>query len=523
MALKPVRVDIVGRDRTAKSFATVERRVANLRRAVVGVGSLLGLTFGAAAIKNQLNYADAIGKTSRQLGTTAEFLSEAAAAGKLAGIEFRTLSIGMQRMTRRVAEAAAGSSEFGKAFETLGINARALRSQSLDVQFETILTALRGINEESERVRLAQKIFDSEGVVIARLAENFKELKKEGRDAGSTITTEFSLQAAVLNDQVTKAIERVNRGLRGSIGFVFQLAEGLALVAARMVGLNNITAIDQLGAKITETEEKIRDMEAALAFAGEAGNKHLPNNAAHVEAITAKLVALRKELAGYTRDLADLVDKPPAAPARASKVTIPAPFATSAPGKDRDRTHGLLGIQIERAFLSATKHLEKLSTTADTELDKVADAGHRATSELEYEFSGWLQRTETGIQGLGQTFAVTLRGMVARALASKLFQLVFPQGSKLLSIPAPGRASGGPVSAGRAYTVGERGPELFIPNTGGQIMPNGAGGSVHVVNNIDARGADPSLVNLLPKILEDNRQRTEQNILRLIKERRILT
>jgi phage-related minor tail protein len=43
-----------------------------------------------------------------------------------------------------------------------------------------------------------------------------------------------------------------------------------------------------------------------------------------------------------------------------------------------------------------------------------------------------------------------------------------------------GRASGGPVSGGRPYVVGERGPELFVPNIGGRIMnasqTAGAGG-----------------------------------------------
>lgn len=45
------------------------------------------------------------------------------------------------------------------------------------------------------------------------------------------------------------------------------------------------------------------------------------------------------------------------------------------------------------------------------------------------------------------------------------------------------RASGGPVSAGSSYLVGERGPELFTPSSSGTILPNvGRGGSV-VVNN----------------------------------------
>jgi uncharacterized protein (UPF0147 family) len=41
----------------------------------------------------------------------------------------------------------------------------------------------------------------------------------------------------------------------------------------------------------------------------------------------------------------------------------------------------------------------------------------------------------------------------------------------------PGRARGGPVSAGQAYVVGEEGPELFLPNVNGAIAPNGSGGA----------------------------------------------
>lgn len=36
------------------------------------------------------------------------------------------------------------------------------------------------------------------------------------------------------------------------------------------------------------------------------------------------------------------------------------------------------------------------------------------------------------------------------------------------------RAKGGPVTAGKMYMVGEKGPEPFIPNTSGTIIPNGA-------------------------------------------------
>jgi hypothetical protein len=44
----------------------------------------------------------------------------------------------------------------------------------------------------------------------------------------------------------------------------------------------------------------------------------------------------------------------------------------------------------------------------------------------------------------------------------------------------PGRATGGPVSPGDAYLVGERGPELFVPTAAGRVEA-GTGGSARDV------------------------------------------
>jgi TP901 family phage tail tape measure protein len=62
---------------------------------------------------------------------------------------------------------------------------------------------------------------------------------------------------------------------------------------------------------------------------------------------------------------------------------------------------------------------------------------------------------------------------------------------------ADARAMGGPVKAGNPYLVGERGRELFVPNTDGGIVPNnqlgGALGSVSIsinANTINMRNAD---------------------------------
>lgn len=57
--------------------------------------------------------------------------------------------------------------------------------------------------------------------------------------------------------------------------------------------------------------------------------------------------------------------------------------------------------------------------------------------------------------------------------------------SSLLPISGA-RAAGGPVEAGGAYLVGERGPELFVPSQGGSVVPNAR---PSIVMNVAVRDA----------------------------------
>lgn len=65
-------------------------------------------------------------------------------------------------------------------------------------------------------------------------------------------------------------------------------------------------------------------------------------------------------------------------------------------------------------------------------------------------------------------------------------------GGLIDSVFGGGRAAGGPVTAGTTYLVGEKGPELFTPNTSGAIVPNGAMGGSGTTINLTVNGAiDP--------------------------------
>lgn len=80
--------------------------------------------------------------------------------------------------------------------------------------------------------------------------------------------------------------------------------------------------------------------------------------------------------------------------------------------------------------------------------------------------------------------ALSVMADIAAAAVSNGIGQVFGQGGiggGVLSLAGsllglPGRATGGPVSPGRAFVVGERGPEMFVPTSSGRVEPIMAGG-----------------------------------------------
>jgi phage-related minor tail protein len=58
----------------------------------------------------------------------------------------------------------------------------------------------------------------------------------------------------------------------------------------------------------------------------------------------------------------------------------------------------------------------------------------------------------------------------------------------------PPRAAGGPVAGGRPYLIGEKGPELFVPGSKGNVVPNNAmGGNTYQIT-VQAGVGDPRAI-----------------------------
>jgi hypothetical protein len=115
----------------------------------------------------------------------------------------------------------------------------------------------------------------------------------------------------------------------------------------------------------------------------------------------------------------------------------------------------------------------------------VAGAG-RAGRLIDSSLAKAILSGKTGFDDLKKV-ALSAMADIAQASLRALFQtpggasfgsgVLNGLGSVITSLlGAPGRATGGPVSAGRGYLVGERGPELFVPSSSGRIEHVGGGG-----------------------------------------------
>ncbi len=108
----------------------------------------------------------------------------------------------------------------------------------------------------------------------------------------------------------------------------------------------------------------------------------------------------------------------------------------------------------------------------------LADGLERAGRVLETALLRAVRTGKFGFEDLKRTALAAMAEIASAALRAGV-QAAAGGGGKgglaaaagqLLSalLGAPGRATGGPVAPGRAYRVGERGPELFVPTHSGR-------------------------------------------------------
>lgn len=204
-----------------KTVLNVTKQIAMFGAGVAAAGAA-ALTY---LVKGQFEAVDALAKTSDRLGIATEKLAGLRLAAEESGVSTATLEMALQRMVRRIAEAAQGTGEAQGALKELGLNAAALNQLSPDEQFRKIAGAMSQVSNQGDRVRLSMKLFDSEGVALV----NTLKLGTAGLDEADAAAERLGL---TVSRKMAAAVERANdafgRLKMAIVGLARQLAVRLA-------------------------------------------------------------------------------------------------------------------------------------------------------------------------------------------------------------------------------------------------------------------------------------------------------
>ncbi|TQV76675.1 hypothetical protein FLL45_01565 [Aliikangiella marina] len=225
------------RRRTDTWANQMRRQIKTVSKAFAGIALAVAVAF-SAMYAEQAKAIDQLGKTSDKLGIATQELAGLRLAAELTGVSQNNLDMGLQRMTRRLSEAAAGTGEAKNAIKELGLDAQTLAKLSPDKAFREISVAMNQIPNQADRVRLAFKLFDTEGVNLVntlRLGKNgLAGAADEAEIFGLALTRIDVAKVEQANDQFTR-IRAIGRGLAQQL--TVQAAPAVGLLAEKFVGV----------------------------------------------------------------------------------------------------------------------------------------------------------------------------------------------------------------------------------------------------------------------------------------------
>lgn len=502
-----------------KRFDSAVKSLFSFRTAAVAAASATGLGLLAARIartSDQLvNHAD-------KLGIGVEALQEYRFAARQVGIEQGTVDLALQRFTRRAAEAAQGTGEAKGALEELGVQLldNQGRLRPMEALLDDVADAFTKIESPADRLRIAFKLFDSEGAgmvnVLARGSAGLNELRRQAQDLGAVISEDTARKAAQFNGQLEVLKTILQARLAENMGRLVPVIVGLAnaaITAAPKIAefadvlFNLITNSEQaqVSRRISALREEIRSLEDDLRAINEnsemtvaepegfwgrifGGGRKVREKVGHLrqegerQRIQAILDERRATLDELERELARIIKEKESG---AGSLLNANDFLTAATEGEEDSG----GVTIPKRSKINRRAISEAESNA-REFERAIQAKHDNISRtLASAIRGG---AEDGAAGMAEALLRSLQNNFINQAADALTSL-FSQvggggfGGFIGSIFGGRRAFGGPVMPGKAYLVGERGPEVMVSKGAGQVIPNSAlrssGVQVNVINN----------------------------------------
>ena len=232
-------------------FGTVAKGIGLAATALTGIGAGL-----FAMTKNVADSQAQVEEFGRRIGVSTEFLSEMAFAAEQEGIANQALNTSLQRLQRRLGEAADGTGIAVNAFQKLGIKLTDTtgKVRPLEKVFPEVAEALSKVEDPSKRAALAMKLMDTEGVKLLQIM-----------DKGADGLQAYSDRAQELGIVVTESAAKSSKEFAGNLTDLQKSFSGVV----RLLANELIPIFVPLLKGLTDSILEWRTSGKAAAFFGE--------------------------------------------------------------------------------------------------------------------------------------------------------------------------------------------------------------------------------------------------------------
>lgn len=194
---------------TAKFANKLNPLNSGLTKVAAGMSAAFGSAAIIANIRSSAERLDKIGKVADKLGATTEGLAGLRLAAERTGVATSSLDTGLQRMVRRVSEAAMGTGAAKNALAELGLNAQRLNQMKPAEQFRAIAERMNQVSNQGDKVRLAMQIFDTEGVGLVNTfklgSDGLQAMQDRAIAMGQAIDRQGIARIETMNDAIDDA------------------------------------------------------------------------------------------------------------------------------------------------------------------------------------------------------------------------------------------------------------------------------------------------------------------------------
>ena len=433
---------ISAKDNTKSGFNGVNKNINKTQQSMKKLAGAFASAFAIRQIvqfgNESLQLADSIGKTADSIGITTDFLQKYQYAAQQSGIETEQFNKALRFFSKGVGEAAQGTGLAMRAFEELGISLKDSSGQTKksEALFKEFFVSLESIQSPFERNALLAQVFGAKvGITMANLIKDGVVAMDDLAESATGVFTDETIRnAEKFNDMMNRLNRKILTPMRSKIidiaAAYFSVAEAMGLIEPD---------------PIVQSEEELRQAFANSEQAVEALTFSLMNNKTLTKKRQTEMKEMLKEEIALRNELGIKIQRINKNTADSTKSSFDIIKASL------EKFEESLGTVDERLGKAAVGSMKKFEDSIVNSLK---------AGKLEFkDFSNYVieQLLRIAIQ---EAILAPLKGVFTSFFGG--FGGVF----------GGHKADGGSVSGGTPYMVGERGAEMFVPNSSGQIITN---------------------------------------------------